>query len=332
MTHRYASLFILLSASLVTLAQPTIPSGNSSFAPGESYTLRQGEYFTPPASGVTNATWNFAGYTSTGSIEDAWVAPAAGAPAGTTVSESIGTGAFGHYRALPNAFEQVGLTAPSATVTCANAITIFAYPMTMGTVVNDTYACSGVSGGQAFNRNGTMDIEGASWGTLVLPYGTYNNVLMLDIHQYHEDAFTFDPEFVFTYDASIQMFFKPGIKQPLLANYQIIQVPGQFLSYSRMLDGSEVGMAEGLTNAIGIDLLPNPARDQVDVVFGSGSDRITLEVIDATGKVVLVEQHNAQGPGIQRQQLDLSGLQAGVYSVGVIDATGAMGIKRLVVE
>ncbi|MCB9163929.1 MAG: T9SS type A sorting domain-containing protein [Flavobacteriales bacterium] len=332
MTQRYASLFILLSATLAALAQPTIPSGNSSFAPGESYTIRQGAYFTPPASGVANATWDYSGYTSTSTIESAWVAPAAGAPFGTTVSEYLAPGVYGHYKATANSFEQIGQSAASSSLGCSNGILLFTYPFTFDDVVNDTYACTGSTFGESFTRTGTVDIEGASWGTLILPHGTFTNVLLIDIEQHHEDVLASDPEWPTNYNAFTQFFVKPGLRHPLLANYEVYQVPGQLFTYSRMLDASEVGVAEALNNAIGIDLLPNPARDQVDVVFGSGADRITLEVIDATGKVVLVEQHNAQGPGIQRQQLDLSSLQAGVYSVRVINATGAMGIKRLVVE
>ncbi|MGV3637490.1 MAG: T9SS type A sorting domain-containing protein [Flavobacteriales bacterium] len=332
MLHRYTAFVLLSGIAFAAFAQPTIPSGNSSFLPGETYTLHQGDYFTPPATGVANATWDHSDFTILSTVEDAWVAPTPTAPAGPTVSEMLGPGVYGHYKATPTTFEQMGLTTPQATLSCSNGITVIGYPFTFGSEVNDTYVCSGSNAGENFNRTGTIDLNGASWGTLVLPYGTFTNVLMIDLEQHHEDVFVSDPEFPIAYNAFSQLFVKPGVKHPLLANYEVYTVPGQLFFYSRMLDGGDVGVEEALRNTIGLDLLPNPARGQVEVIFGTGASQSTLKVIDVTGKVCLQRTRGGQGAGIQREVLDLSTLPSGAYSVRITDATGAMGTKRLIVQ
>jgi hypothetical protein len=178
-----------------------------------------------------------------------------------------------------------------------------------------------------------MDIVGTSWGTLILPYGTFTNVLMIDFAQYHVDDFPSDPDFPLEYYAYFQFFIKLGAKEPLLANYVTYSVPGPYYQYSRMLDASDVGVAESERNAIGVDLAPNPASGSVEVIYGvAGGSVMSLEVVDMAGKVVLKKDRTTMVTGIQREVLDLSGIAKGIYSVLVTDDKGATGVKRLVVQ
>jgi len=312
-------------------AQPSLLTGNSSFAPGESYLSYIGNYFTPPDLDQSNTTWNHATFATTASVTSQYVAPVGGAPAGSTVSEVAGPESYAHYKATATAFEQVGLSSTGASLNCTNGLMVFAYPFTYGSDVSDTYSCTGMTNGEAFTRSGTMDLLGGSWGTLVLPYGTFTNVLMIESIQEHEDVFVNDPEFAISYYARTQQFVKPGVKMPLLMNYELYQIPGQYITYARLLDQSAVGMEEALRNAVGVDLMPNPASDNVEVVFGSASPgRTHIEVIDATGKVLAMQWSSSTTSGMQRDVLDLTSIAAGIYTVRVTDANGANGTKRLV--
>lgn len=329
-THYTATALTLLMVTSV-FAQPNLPSGSSSFAPGENYLIHRGNYFTPPDLDQANTTWNHATFATTASTTAQFVAPSVGAPAGSTVSEVVGAGNYAHYKATATAFEQVGLTSPGASLNCTNGLTVYAYPFTYGTEVDDTYSCTGSTNGEAFTRTGTMDLHGGSWGTLVLPYGTFINVLMIESIQEHEDIVASDPDFPISYYARTQHFVKPGVKMPLLYNYEGYQLPGPYITFARLLDGSVVGMDEALRNAVGVDLIPNPATDHVDVVFGSAALGLAhIEVIDATGKVLAIRSNSNTANGMQREVLDITSLAAGIYSVRVTDGNGATGTKRLV--
>ena len=315
------------------MAQPSLPTGSISFAPGESYLVNQCAYFTPPPVGVANAVWNHADLVSGASFTDQYITPPASAPTGSTVAEVAGPGTYIFYKATTSAFEQLGLTSAQATLNCSDPLKVISYPFTMGNEMSDTYSCTGNSSGQAFVRNGTMDITGTSWGTLTLPYGTFTNVLMINFEQHHIDAFLSDPDFPAEYVANFQFFVKPGVKQPLLSNYEVYSIPGSYTTFSRMLDVTSVGVEEAKRNAIGIDLLPNPATGHVEVVYGVAAGSImSLEVIDISGKVVLTQDRTTMVTGMQREVLDLTGIAKGVYSVLVTDDKGATGVKRLVVQ
>ncbi len=333
MENRYTAILLAMGLATCVIAQPNLPTGSISFAPGESYLLHQCAYFTPPGPGVTNAVWDHSDLVSVASFTDQFVAPPTGGPAGSTVAEVAGTGTYVYYKASAAAFEQMGLVSPQATMSCANPVSVLTYPFEYGGEMLDTYSCGGNTSGFAFSRNGTMNTVGTSWGTLILPYGTFTNVLMIMFAQNHQDIFPSNEDYDSEYQASFQLFVKPGVKQPLLSNYQTYSIPGPFNQYSRMLDASSVGVQEAQLNAIGVDMFPNPAQGSVEMIYGvvAGST-MNLEILDMAGKVVLQQDRKTMVTGIQREVFDIANLAPGVYTVRVTDAKGASGTKRLVVQ
>ena len=82
---------------------------------------------------------------------------------------------------------------------------------------------------------------------------------------------------------------------------------------------------------ISLSINPNPAADEVAVVFGAQGE-LSIELLDATGRVVLSEQLGSRAPGIHKHTLQTAELLAGHYTVRVQNADGERGIKRLVVR
>ena len=69
------------------------------------------------------------------------------------------------------------------------------------------------------------------------------------------------------------------------------------------------------------------------VVFSAdGSEGLTMEVVDLTGKEVFRSSLGTRAPGIQKEVIDISALAAGLYNVRITDSLGGQGIKRLVVQ
>ncbi len=331
MKARYAVLLAILPIGQL-IAQPVYNQADGSIQPGGSFVLRVGDWSAPPSTGEANATWDYAAWTSSSTVTSNFIAPTGPGSANATVSEVVGN-SYAHYRSAPGVFQQVGFSSPGAQLTCSNAIDVYRFPLTFGTEYSDPYLCSGVNQGEAFTRTGTFNVVGTSWGTLVLPYGTFQNVLMVTVEQTHEDVFASDPEFPFEYAAYLTMFVKAGVHLPLLQIAELQNIPGPLLFYSRMLDQASIGIDEALSNAIGVELMPNPAADHVDVVFGvSAGIRSTIEVLDVTGKSVIMLNTGTMASGIYRETVDVSGLAAGSYTVRVTDAEGAWGTKRLVVQ
>lgn len=72
-----------------------------------------------------------------------------------------------------------------------------------------------------------------------------------------------------------------------------------------------------------ISLQPNPACNELQVMFGQGTKESTrIEIFDAYGRLVFMQ--NAQ-PGITKQTVDVSSLSPGIYSCMVVtDAAAEM--------
>jgi hypothetical protein len=255
------------------------------------------------------------------------VEPTASAPEGTIVTEINGDIYF-HYAATEEAFGIIGLEITGLTFTCSDPITLFAYPFTMGSSREDPVYCAGQYLGDAYTRTGSISLWGASWGTLALPYGSFDNVLMVQMVVDFEETVENDPQSPYYYQALTQMFLKPGLRAPMLIGQQAATG-----SSAQMLHENSIGIHEALRNSIGLELFPNPAHDRVELVFGiGGGSNIQIALIDITGRQVFSKRLSTVSSGAHREMLDLNGIPAGTYLMRISDERGASGVQRLVVD
>lgn len=324
---RYAALFSILIAH-GAWAQQLLP-GDASPTPGEVYVYHSGDYIFP------GFTWeggdmDFTSFTATGSNTRQFVAPSAttyGSSFSTsTVAEVAGPGAWGYYRASTTGFEQMGLATATYDLHCASGTDVVRYPMAYGDMFTDPYSCTGHTGGVPFTRTGEVDLQADGYGTLITPYGTYTNVLRIAIYDtYHDVGSNID------YEGSVSsyLWYKPGIHVPLMGIYDV-EAEFVFEQYTWMLDPSSIGVEEALRNGIGLDLFPNPATSSVTIEFG-GSGHLVCDLIDDAGRVVRTLDTGDHAPGIYRNEMDLSGLSAGLYTLRATDDHGGIGTKRLTI-
>ena len=77
-----------------------------------------------------------------------------------------------------------------------------------------------------------------------------------------------------------------------------------------------LGVADGDYDDFGMLVFPNPVQDNATVAFDSNNEKVTLEVYNNLGQVVMTEQV-ASAAGRQRVQLNTANLEAGMYFVKV---------------
>jgi PKD repeat protein len=99
------------------------------------------------------------------------------------------------------------------------------------------------------------------------------------------------------------------------------------------INGMSVGLEETLSNAGGaLTLVPNPATDVAQAIFvATGKDRVNVELLDVTGRLVRDVFQGQLGVGQQRVDVPVAGLQGGVYFVRVVQG-GRTEVARLVVR
>jgi PKD repeat protein len=97
------------------------------------------------------------------------------------------------------------------------------------------------------------------------------------------------------------------------------------------INGQPVGIDDLVIGSSYLLVLPNPARDRIELRYTHAGGPITAEVLDITGRIVVEGPRMTPGVGVQRIQLPVDQLPGGVYFVRLHTIQGAP-TARFVVE
>lgn len=209
---------------------------------------------------------------------------------------------------------------------------LLAFPCSyQSTWTDDVYGDNMSSGGFQIILSGSTSAIADGYGTLIMPYGSVDNVLRItDTQDYTESSPGLDAVF----QNVVTMFFKPGVRYPLIVeralNVTYFGVTYPFFDFI-WLEENPTGLEEQGSQDIGIDIFPNPSSGTTTVIFGAHGD-MKYEVIDIKGQVALRKQLGNLSPGIHRESLNIENLPAGVYSIHISNDANEHGVKRLVIE
>lgn len=334
MKQRYATSLVLVTSCLSAMAQPTLGAGAVTPIPGEQVTFVVSEY-SAPGSGGPSQIWDFASLPSVGTNTVSYVSLAQTGLGGTfpnaTVAQDETGGDYIFFRGSATGFEEDGFAVGGFTGTCSDRLTYVSYPLNYNNNFTDNSTCSVTDGTTTWARTSSITGNADGWGTVVLPWGSVSNVLRVHFLKNMVDN-QYNPASV--YDNDTYGWYKPGVHAPILSvDRTTVSIFGFSFadSSATYADASAIGLEEAARHDIGVDLMPNPAIDQVEVIYGLGSGHaLNIDVLDLTGKVVRTVARRTFGAGVQRESLDIIGLPAGAYLVRVTDDTGATGMKRLV--
>lgn len=331
MRHAYA---LLALATATPAAAQTLNNADTSPLPGDQFTYNVADYVAPGPAGA-NQTWTFTGLTSASTVAISYVSPAATGQsasfADATVASDLG-GDHVFYQADASGLDLLGIyVSPlSAAIPYSNPERMLSYPLAYSNTWSDAFEATFSNLGLPAVRSGTINGNADGYGTLVMPYGTVTGVLRVKTTEDYAD----DVSGLATIECDFTTYswYKPGIRSPLLViNDNVTTTFGtpQTEQRATWLPNPSVGMEEALRNAIGIDLFPNPATSELAVVFSAPGGRMTIEVLDNTGRVALAETVSA-AMGIGRHLLQVGALPAGLYLVRVTAPSGEQGTQRLV--
>ncbi|MBK8228057.1 MAG: T9SS type A sorting domain-containing protein [Flavobacteriales bacterium] len=332
MKHIYP---VLLSAHLfagTAAAQPIIDQSNFAASPGESFVLNASAWMDPGASGA-NVTWDFSGLVIDSAFTYAYVDPAS-----TPMTDSFPTATLAHAENAGYAYRSFDATGgyylgyhmdQDAVVDYQDPEMTFQFPCTYGTQwVDDLFA--DYLPGPSWFYAGSINAEADGYGTLILPYGTFTNVLRLHLTR----SYTLEtpwPEDGFYVD-TIYYYLHPGTHYPLV----------EVFTNSSGEEGGEPIVTTGVRwlsdPFAGIQGAVASANTLVAVAQGDGLVRldlslnaggaVTIDVIDAAGRIV-AQDRLGLGAGASSHTLAVSALRPGLYTVRML-LNGQQMTTRLV--
>ena len=185
---------------------------------------------------------------------------------------------------------------------------ILKFPLGYNDVYNETFAglLENLSTLQTMDRSGTTKIEADGYGSLILPYGTINNVLRVKTIQEYTDYYFGNP-FV-TYNDTMYFWYNATTKN-YIASHTTSYVNGMpYISNATYIDqgGLVTSIDETKTIEKTISFYPNPANDYITI--NNNGQSVAINIIDVTGKSIMdLNVENGE------QLIGLSNLSKGIY-------------------
>ena len=196
------------------------------------------------------------------------------------------------------------------------------FPVSFGTpnVNNDAFEAAITVLGFPVTLTGTSTTEADGYGTLILPGGTFNNVLRVKITSSTTastllGALTSDREDYYWYDANNKNYlftFSVKIENAPILGTTVNKAAGV------LANPSLVGL-KNLTKGIGtLSIFPNPVVDNLCLNLDiPQSGKYTLSVFSADGRLLLNEADVSMLSGNSKRNFDVSTLDGGIYFLNI---------------
>lgn len=334
-------ILVLLLLTAPLLKAQTLQVGDLTPPLGVPFQVYSADY-QPPGPGGTGLTWDFSSLPETEGWETSFTDATENASTASypeaNLAELLGGDFYDFYGYTAEGIDYYGMASVSANALMQfqDPRRILSFPCSYASSWQDNFGGQWTSStGWPVDSYGNTSCTADAVGTLIMPYGAVENVLRVITTWNDSDSFAGTG--YINYHVEQQDYYKPGIPRPLLS---FTSQTGGGTATSESLDytsGSWLAdpallIHEAVSNAIGMEVMPNPAQDQVSLVFSSPGGMMELSVIDATGRTVRNMKLDRQPLGIARQDLDLNGIPPGLYTIQLTAANGQRGMKKLVVE
>ncbi len=318
-------------------AQPVLELVDVGTVPGDAFTYHDCPWQTPGTPGMAQ-TWNFAGFTTDSLVQIAFVDPAttpdaASFPTATIAADDDSVLAYSVFNSTGGQFLGLSLTG-LGTIVYSDPMQMVVYPATYMTSWTDIFAANFSIGGFPVARTGTITAEVDGYGSMIMPYGTLTDVLRASYVEDNVDDNGFGTTSVhrvYTY------FLQAGTHYPIVDIYSITVTP--VFGPAITVEGTH-WLVVGPDAAPGASASPEqfrvypiPATDQLNVEFlgvGTGGPW-TLDLVDASGRVVTQRSLGNLARSNHIEQIDLRGLDAGMYLLRAT-VNGHSVVRRVLVE
>jgi len=336
-----ALLFSILLFSTAAVAQPTLTAASNNPVAGDIFTVIDCDTtgVTQGASGA-NVTWDYHTLSTISSTQINIVTcsstPYCDSFPGSNLSIAvIDTGVdseYVYYTTNANLFENNGESMGSgAFLYNPKPDILLEYPVVYNTTFLDTsidYFSPPVTDYEITYRSTQVD----AYGTLILPSGTYNNVLRL-----HEINTVYDstPGNGVTYEGSYEFYdwFTPNFHF-LLLEMDLDSAGGPSLSVYNVdySTTSTSSVAQRNNDEAGIELSPNPASDIINIKLDLDVVQNTsITISNISGRVVGNINTSSLKTGTDTLQYSVKNMPSGVYIVHLINAAYNIS-KKLVIS
>jgi len=316
----YMSLTGLLIAGTLC-AQPILNEENNAPVIGDSFSTSLVSWDgTAPATGADQV-WDYSAITAEGSASTNYYIPSeCAAYADFPEADMTSTSDDSNYAFTETSTDGImnyGYFASSVVMYYSNPEQQMAYPFAYGDAFTDDFHCTFESG-TTWERGGSTTVSAEGYGTLMLPDGTIDDVLLVKMEQDYGDS-TMGTE-VYHYYATIYQFFREGVHHPVLS-FTEFTIEGSPTSYSGQYMADPT-LTASFEERFSVSVYPNPTQNFVFVQCDQPSTVESISIRSITGQKMY---HNTAFI----DQIDVAAWENGVYFMEITTAEGKL-TKKLI--
>ena len=284
-------------------AQPVVNASDVTSNFSANFYFSEAEGFSPGNPGA-DQTWDFSNL-DIAQLGQITALPVSGTPYEssyptanyTTFYEGDFGSTWSYYKVDEQKYELISSIYPGvfATIYTQNPKTVVEFPMVFGSAFSDTYKSSETP--QEITYSATYD----AYGTLILPFGTYHNVIRQT---------TIDDGVVNYIWYNLHPFF-PILQTSLEDNGLGI------LQYNGDLSDRDYTSSHFL-------IAPNPATSEIAVSLDARNLPATARLYDISGK----QLQNSEITTVD-SKMDVSQLSSGMYLLKIQDASGKESVRKM---
>jgi hypothetical protein len=320
---KISTLICFIVATTLVKAQPTITTADLPFA-GVAWTIANDtNYYDPILPGGANVTWDYSGlinqYIDTAGFMSAVGTPyAATFPTSNLASFDVASGGWGYYTTNTTGFYQDGFSDATGSFRLLSSQLVAPVPFTYGNTRSNTARIvidtlySGQNIRVAINVQSSFEADG--YGTVILPTGTFSDVLRVKVTEVTYDSISaaIIPGFYVPVSNSASQvthfrYFKPGITATYLLNIEADSL-GQFATSSGYQLQSAVASVPTVQENAKALPYPNPVNSELYFNLGGRAvSSITFIAMDGKHFTLPLNVYGNQA------RIDVNGLPDGIY-------------------
>jgi hypothetical protein len=327
-----------LAAATVSIAQPTLTATGTNPVIGNSFTYTGTGYFNPGASGA-GQTWNFSTLSGTtggasNCVSVASTPNGASFPNANIAFNNTGTSNYSYFKTSSAAYQSYGnVSSAGVVMSNSNPEDFLRFPFAYTNSYTDPWAVTFVNGGATFYRTGNTTVTADGYGTLIIPSGTFTNVMRVHFVQNYKDSANFGgTPYIITYTNDEYMWYSNSAHAALAATFTFSSTPGGGSSAGFYL-GSPVGIDEISGYLDGFRVFPNPVQDDLTIDFNLiESSAYVVSIYNTLGQSVLRSESESQAIGKTSVQMNVSELTEGIYFAEILLDNNRRISRRFVVS
>lgn len=256
------------------------------------------------------------------------------------VAISMGDTIFTYARTNTDGYFYLGSESTSGTfpslLVYSDSRTFLKFPFTYDDTYFDAYKGVATTSVASVHVTAATEMFADAYGTLILPYGTVNNVLRIVTVDAELDSVFVGGNYVKTFEIvrSQYSWFAADSKGPLMSieivNNTYYGVTDTVAYYTT--SGSGIG-DNSSSDISELSVFPNPAGEYVIIELETNPNTVvTISLVNQVGQFMVSKTASDNNTGSLSERLDVTAIPAGLYFINVSCDCGKQITQKLVIR